>query len=71
VRRAILLVVGIIVLLVGIVWAAQGSGIAGSNSYMDNNPTFINLGAVVAVIGVVVIAIGAFWRPKTIPSATS
>ncbi len=69
-RRAIPIIVGVIVLLLGVVWAAQGSGVAGAGSYMDNNPTFVNLGAVVAVIGVVVIAIGAFWRTKAAPSAT-
>ncbi|MDA4125090.1 MAG: hypothetical protein OK438_06555 [Thaumarchaeota archaeon] len=70
-RRAIPIVVGIILLLLGIVWGAQGAGVAGSNSYMDSNPTFISLGAVVAVIGVVFIAIGTFWRTKTAPSSTS
>ena len=63
-RRTILTVVGVLILLTGIVWASQGAGIAGSNSYMDNNPTFINLGAIVAVLGVVLISLGALWKTK-------
>ncbi len=56
--------IGVIVLLLGVVWASQGAGIAGGSSFMDNNPTFINLGAFVAVVGIALIAFGAIWKTK-------
>ena len=64
-RWVVPLAIGVILLLVGIGWAAQGAGIAGSNTYMDNNRTFVNLGGVVAVLGVALIGVGIFMRMKT------
>lgn len=58
-RRAIPITIGVILVLTGVVWASQGAGIAGGGSFMDNNPTFINLGAIVAVVGIAVIAFGS------------
>ncbi len=64
-RRAIPITIGAILLLLGVVWAAQGAGIAGGGSFMDNDPTFINLGALVAVAGIALMAFGTFWKAKT------
>lgn len=71
-RRVIPIIVGVLVLLVGVIWASQGAGIAGGGSYMDNNPTFVNLGGAVAVFGIILIALGALWKtkPKT-PAASN
>jgi hypothetical protein len=63
-RRAVLITVGVIVLLIGVVWASQGAGVAGGSSFMDNNPTFIDLGGLVAVIGMMLFALGVLWRTK-------
>ncbi len=63
-RRAIPIVVGVLLLLVGIGWASQGAGMMGGSSLMDNNPAFIYLGGVVAVVGITLIALGVVSKPK-------
>ncbi len=63
-RRAIPIIIGVILLLLGVVWASQGAGIVGGSSFMDNNPTFINLGGFVAVVGTALIAFGVIWKSK-------
>jgi hypothetical protein len=64
-RRAIPIVVGAILLLVGVGWASQGAGIMGGSSLMDNNPTFIYLGGFLGVVGVALIAFGAVSKTNT------
>jgi cytosine/uracil/thiamine/allantoin permease len=58
------IVIGLVLLLVGIVWAAQGAGVAPGNSFMNNNPTYLNLGGVLAAVGAVLIGLGAVWKTK-------
>ena len=59
--------IGLVLLLVGIVWAAQGAGVAPGNSFMNNNPTYLNLGGVLAALGMVLIGLGAVWKTKVKP----
>ncbi len=59
-----LLIIGVVLLLLGAVWASQGAGMMGGSSLMDNNPTFIYLGGAVAVVGIALIAFGAASKPK-------
>lgn len=63
-RRAIPIIIGVILFLVGTGWASQGAGIIGGSSLMDNNPTFIYLGGFVAAVGVVSVAFGALSKAK-------
>lgn len=63
-RRLIPIVIGAIVLLIGLGWASQGAGMMGGSSLMDNNPTFLYLGAFLAIIGLALIAFGAVSKPK-------
>jgi len=63
-RRAIPIVIGAILLLVGIGWASQGAGILGGSSLMDNNSTFIYLGGFLAVVGIALVAYGAMLKTK-------
>jgi xanthine/uracil permease len=63
-RRLIPIVIGAIVLLVGLGWASQGAGMMGGSSLMDDNPTFLYLGAFLAIIGLALIAFGAISKPK-------
>jgi xanthine/uracil permease len=67
-RKAIPIVVGVIILLVGIGWASQGAGIMGGSSLMDNNPTFLYLGGFLAVVGLALVAYGAMMKTKAHPS---
>jgi xanthine/uracil permease len=70
VRRVVPIIIGVILLLLGIGFASQGAGMMGGSALMDNNPTFIYVGALVAIIGVALIAFGALWKPKaSMPAA--
>ncbi len=63
------MVIGLVLLLLGIGWASQGAGIIGGSSLMDNNPTFIYLGALLALAGAGLVALGAISKPKAQPTA--
>ena len=63
-RRIIPIIIGVILLLVGIGWAAQGAGVIGGSSLMDNNSTFVLLGGIIALIGLALVAYGAVLKPK-------
>ncbi len=70
-RKAIPIVIGVILLLLGIVFASQGAGIIGGSSLMDNNPTFIYVGGFLAVVGIALVAFGAISKAKAqTPAAT-
>jgi len=60
--RLLLLVVGIVVLLMGSVWAFQGAGYIGG-SFMSNDPTWIYIGAGTAVVGLILAFLGIRSRP--------
>ena len=55
-RRLALLVVGVILLLMGIVFALQGANVITGSSVMSGNSTYIYVGAIVAIIGLVLLA---------------
>jgi len=63
--RLLFVVVGIIVLLMGAVWAFQGAGYI-PGSFMTNDPTWIAIGAPTAAAGGILTVVGL--RPKK-PSA--
>jgi len=70
-RRAIPIVIGVILVLIGLGWASQGAGLMGGGSLMDNNTTFIYLGGTLAVVGVALVAFGAVSKTKArTPTAT-
>ena len=64
-----LIIVGVLLLLAGIVFALQGDGIIMGSSLMSGNSTYIYVGAVVAIIGLILVAVGAMrsggMKPKT------
>ena len=69
-RRAVPIIIGVILSLLGIVIASQGAGIIGGSSLMDNNPTFIYLGSFLAVVGIALIAFGAISKKNTKTAAS-
>jgi len=69
-RRAVPIIVGAILLLIGIGWAAQGAGMIGGSSLMDNNTTFVYVGSLVAVVGIALLAFGALSKMKVVTSTT-
>ena len=64
-RKVALLVVGVILLLMGIVFALQGAHYIGGSALMSGNPTYIYVGGFVAIIGLVLL----LWasRMKAMP----
>ena len=64
-KRAIPVIIGAILLLLGVVFASQGAGMIGGSSLMDNNPTFIYVGGFIALVGIALIAYGAISKPKS------
>lgn len=68
-RRIIPVIVGVVLLLVGIGWAAQGAGVIGGSSLMDKNTIFVFLGGIIAVLGIGLVAYGAVVKPKAQVSA--
>ena len=71
-RKIAMVIVGILLVLVGVVFALQGDGVIGG-SMMSGNSTYIYVGAIVAIIGVIVLALGAMSKPKvaSAPTATT
>ncbi len=62
--RLVLVLVGILLTLLGVVFGAQGAGMLGTGSFMDNNSTYIYLGGVVAIIGMLLLAFGVIPRQR-------
>ena len=57
-RNRVLMIVGLVAVLLGAVWALQGSGVIGG-SVMSSSTTWLVIGVVVAVVGLVLISLGA------------
>lgn|GEM_PF-2271127 len=62
-RKITMIIVGLLLLLVGAVFALQGEGAVGGSSLMDNNPNFIYIGSFVALVGIVMAVLGIWPRP--------
>lgn len=67
-RRTIPIIVGIVLLLMGTVFAFQGAGMAGTGGLMDNNSTWIYIGGAIAVLGVLLVVLGAIPRREMNPA---
>lgn len=57
VRNWLVAVVGLVLVVVGVIWALQGFGTIGG-SFMSNNSTFEIIGPVLAVVGLVLAIVG-------------
>ena len=66
--RLLFAVVGIIVLLMGSVWALQGAGYI-PGSFMSNNPTWIAIGAPTAALGGILAVVGLRSKKSVAPQA--
>ncbi len=65
-----MILVGLLLLLLGAVFALQGEGVVGGSSLMDNNSNFIYIGSFVALVGIVVAVLGIWPRPVMQVSAS-
>jgi hypothetical protein len=55
------MIVGLVAVLLGGVWALQGIGVLGG-SVMSNSPTWVVIGSVVVVLGLLAIVLGTRKR---------
>jgi hypothetical protein len=60
-RSRLFVAAGIVVIIVGAVFALQGFGVLGG-SFMSNNPTYQVVGPLVALAGLVLAALGLRHR---------
>lgn len=60
-KSRVLVIVGLVAVLLGGVWALQGIGVIGG-SVMSNSPTWVVIGAVVVVLGLLTIVLGTRKR---------
>ena len=58
-----MILLGLVLLLLGVVFALQGEGVVGGSSFMDNNPNFVYIGSFVALVGIVLATLGIWPRP--------
>jgi uncharacterized integral membrane protein len=61
--RGVLLVVGVVAVVVGVVFAGQGANLI-PGSFMTGDRTWLGIGIVLAVVGVVLIAAGLRRRRR-------
>jgi hypothetical protein len=57
-KSRVLMIVGLVAVLLGGVWALQGGGVIGG-SVMSDSPTWLVIGAVVVIGGLLLIVLGA------------
>lgn len=60
-RRLVLVIVGVVAVLLGGVWALQGSGVI-SGSAMTDSTTWLVTGVVLVLVGAGLIVVGARMR---------
>lgn len=60
-----IIVIGIIIMIFGVIFQFQGQGMIGpEESFMYENPTWINNGNYIAMFGVIIILIGYIVEKK-------
>lgn len=64
-RTWALIIVGLLLLLFGTVFALQGADFIKGSSLMSGNTTYIYVGAVLAVVGLVMVILGIAFRPRS------
>lgn len=60
-----IIIIGIIIMIFGVIFQFQGQGMVGpEESFMYENPTWINNGSYIAMFGVIIILIGYIVEKK-------
>ncbi|HJM14301.1 MAG TPA: hypothetical protein QF710_02685 [Candidatus Nitrosopelagicus sp.] len=60
-----IIIIGIIIMIFGVIFQFQGQGMVGpEESFMYENPTWINNGNYIAMFGVIIILIGYIVEKK-------
>ena len=61
-KRAVLVVIGIVLVLAGIVFTLQGLDVMGGHGGMNGHEVWAVIGPIIAIVGLVVAAAGARRR---------
>jgi len=64
------IIFGLLLLLIGVVFALQDDNVIGGSALMSGNSTYIYVGAIVAIFGLILVAIGAMSRTKASSAST-
>jgi len=60
-----IIILGIIIMIFGIIFQFQGQGVIGpEQSFMYENPSWINNGIYIGMVGVIIILVGYFVEKK-------
>ena len=60
-----IIILGIIIMIFGIIFQFQGQGVIGpEQSFMYENPNWINNGMYIGMVGVIIILVGYFVEKK-------
>lgn len=65
--RTAVVVLGVLALLLGAVWALQGAGVL-MGSFMSGSPLWLGIGTVLVVVGLVLAAFGIRGPSKSGPA---
>ncbi len=59
-----LTIFGLVLVILGTIFALQGANLFPGRSFMNGDPTYIYVGGVLAVIGLILVAVGTLSRSK-------
>ncbi|HYB07746.1 MAG TPA: hypothetical protein VEB87_06320 [Nitrososphaerales archaeon] len=64
-----MVVIGLVVLLMGVVFALQGANFIGGSALMSGNSTYIYVGGMVAVVGLILLFLASKQGKSPAPPA--
>ena len=64
-KRATLMIVGVVLAIAGVIWTLQGLDVFGGSSGMNGHKIWAVIGPIVAVVGVVAFITGTRSRSRT------
>ena len=64
-KRATLMVIGVLLVVAGVIWTLQGLDVFGGTSGMNGHKMWAVIGPIVAIVGIVLAVVGARSRSRT------
>jgi hypothetical protein len=63
-RKLPLMILGLLILIAGTIFALQGANLVGGSSLMNGDPTWIYVGSVLGIVGLVLVALALHSRSR-------
>ncbi|HEY7175355.1 MAG TPA: hypothetical protein VH442_10595 [Micromonosporaceae bacterium] len=63
-KRATLMVIGVLLVVAGVIWTLQGLDVFGGTSGMNGHKMWAVIGPIVAIVGIVLAVVGARSRSR-------